>query len=650
MTPTLDRLGLGGDGALARCASRRTSMFVASVLALLAGVAALAVCAGPIAAGAAAQGLEDDGGASWRLEQPAPPAPPPDVQGSSTPIGLGAIGDIEFWAPNRGLLITAGDGSTIAPGLWAYNGAGWHQLSTVCGATEGRIAWAGPEEFWTISDGRPGQASVNGNLPPTIDNTLCHFAGGQVMGSYASPAFEASSYQPMHAAGCIVPTPPSVVSDCWFAGDPLPAPGVGAFHLLWDGHTLKAEPNPQGHAVEDMRLFEGRLFESVRIRPTQDPPDPSEEDQLTEPESAEEPSVLHEISPAGVQPTFVSLLPGVPRYAPGEFPSALDFLHLSADEESLWGAAGPVREAPQGSAPGTLTVVRDAEGRWSQVLGPGAEPQGGDPLAQDVVEGIAAEPGTNSAWLALDSQEDALQPSPTASAIVARVSAEGAISDMQELPSAQEREEGIGPKGAAARITCPAPHECWLATTQGWLFHLSDGSRLSPDDDPAFAGLITYRPPDEGLPQVVPDAPPEDDSGLPAEPSTIPTRISLPTAPAESMVTESLLSDIHTRLVHRSTLELRFHLAVKARVRLLAKRHTRVVASTPMRTLGSGNRALLLRLNPQQWPTKLNLQTHALGKLPTVPSGGGGAGPNTVSTGLVVLPRVPSFTGLEPLL
>ena len=34
------------------------------------------------------------------------------IEGSSTPVGLGKIGDIQFWAPNRGLLITAGNGST----------------------------------------------------------------------------------------------------------------------------------------------------------------------------------------------------------------------------------------------------------------------------------------------------------------------------------------------------------------------------------------------------------------------------------------------------------------------------------------------------------------------------------------------------------
>jgi hypothetical protein len=590
----------------------------------------LSLC-GSAAAPAHAQGLEDDGGASWRLEQPAPPPPPPGVQGSPTPIGLGPIGDIEFWAPNRGLLTTAGNGSTIPPGLWAYDGEGWHELATVCGATDGRIAWAGPDEFWTISDGRPGQASVNGKIPPTTDNTLCHFSGGQVVASYASLAFQASSYQPMHAAGCIVPPPARAQSDCWFAGDPLPEPGIGAFHLYWDGHTLKAEPNPQGHAVRDIRPFEHRLFESVRIRPSQEPPKPSEEDQLSEPESPSEPSVLHEISPAGVQPTFVSLLPGLPVYAPSSFPAALDFLHLGADADSLWGAAGATRETPPGSTPAQMTVVRYAEGQWSQPLGPGMEPEGGNPFAQQAVNAIAAEPASTSAWMAVDSQDDAASPSPTAPATVARISADGTISDAQNLPSAEEG--AIGNKGAAERIACPAPHDCWMATTQGWLFHLSDGGKLPRDNDPAFTGPITFRPPDEGLPQVVPDAPPVDDSGLLGE-RTVPAPAILESTPeAESRVTLPLVSAIHSRLVHGTMLELRFHLAVKARVRLIAKRKRSVVARTATRTFARGNRKLTLRLDRRRWPTKLDLQTHALAPLPTASTRG--AANNSVSTSLV---------------
>jgi hypothetical protein len=583
------------------------------------------------APGSAAQPLPDDGGASWRLEQPRPPEPPPGGTRSEVPVGLGRIGDMEFWAPNRGLLITAGNGSTIPPGVWAYDGEEWHELASVCGATEGRIAWAGPDEFWTVSDGRPGQAAnpANGEPAPVTDDTLCHFAGGKVVGSYASPAFQASSYQPMDAAGCMSP------SDCWFAGQPLPEPQVGDFHLHWNGQELSAQPNPQGHAVKDMRVFDGRLYESVKLAPT---------DLLSYPEPSP-PPVLHRISASGVQPTFVSLTPRVPEYAEGEFAEALEYLHLGADEEALWAAAGPAQTLPEHSKPAQVTVVRYAGGAWKQVLGPFAEPPSGDPFPEDVVNAIAAEPGGESAWLALDGEADATQPSPTATATVARISAGGETSDEQTLPAPGE---GVGAKGAAKLIACPATHECWMATTQGWLFHLSDGSRLPRDADPAFAGLTGYRPPDEGLPQVPPDLPPVDDSGLPEfvpdTGSAPPEETPKPSLPRRQL---PLLSHMRDRLLSGTTLQVSFHLAVRARVRLIAKRRSAVVAATRTSTLKAGNRRLLLHLDRRRWPTKLSLRTHALAPLPTVAGESSEAGGgNTVALGAASLPS--AWRGVWP--
>ena len=101
--------------------SRPLSLGSLAALAL----ATFAVALGSVPVAARAEGL------AWRLEQPAPPE-----GGSPTP--LGRVGDIEFDQPNLGLLITAGDGSVIKPGVWAYTGTGWHQLATVCGANDGR--------------------------------------------------------------------------------------------------------------------------------------------------------------------------------------------------------------------------------------------------------------------------------------------------------------------------------------------------------------------------------------------------------------------------------------------------------------------------------------------------------------------------------
>jgi hypothetical protein len=593
--------------------------------ALLAVLAVLATSAVP----AGATPLKDDGEASWRLEQPQPPGAGEGV----TPVGLGHIGDIEFWAPNRGLLITAGNGHTIPPGVWAYNGQGWHELSTECGASDGRIAWEGPEEFWTISDGRTGQAAnALGEPPPLEDNTLCHFEKaasekGEVAGSYASLAFQASSYQAMHAAGCIAP------HDCWFAGDALPEGQTGAFHLHWNGSSVTAEPYaPEGHAVQDMRKYGGRLYESVRFRAG----DISVEKPL-------EPPALHTINPKALSQRFEKVF-AVPLYSANEFPNALEYLHLSSGEGALWAAAGPQRELPAGSEEAPVTVARLFGGGWKALLGPQSERSSEAPFSGDIVNGIAAEPGSTSAWMALDSQTDAAAPSPTESALVARISAEGAISeeDEQRLPATGE----AGAKGGAAKIVCPAAHDCWMATTQGWLFHLAPAAerKLPEDTDPAFAHLITYRPRDAGVPQVQPDTLPEDDSGLGERSSSGSSLVELTKPLPEASVTLPLLSHIRSRLIHGTTLELSFHVAVKAKIKLIAKRRKSVVASTPTRTFAAGNRKLLLQLNRRRWPTKLSLQTRALAPLPTVSSRSNSVG--TVSTGLFSLPRGPLLNGL----
>ncbi len=588
---------------------------------------ALLLGAPVLCAGALAQGLEDDGGASWRLEQPAPPPAPAGVSEAPAPVGLGRIGDIAF-APgmtNRGALITAGNPETIPPGVWEFNGVSWHELSTECGAGDGRVIWTSTEEFWTISNGRPGQAAnARGELPPTRDNTLCRFATNpadpsaplRIVESFAFPAFEADSYQAMNAGACLSP------SDCWFAGEPLPSDSVeaGSFHLHWNGLSLSEEPYPgEGFPVESMQAFEGRLFESVRFG----------ERYRNEVEGELAP--VHVIDPEGVTPLFEPLPEGeLPLYGADELPAALDFLHLSAGGELLWGAAGPQTSTPKGSALGRVTVVIYAGGGWRQIVGPES---GEEPFPKETVTSIAAEPGTESAWIGLDSPQDyaaatsdleAEQPSGALYARVARVGANGAISseDEQSLPN----DPGIGAKGAAFAMTCPGPHDCWLATTEGWLFHLSTqqeqeqmAAGLTRDTDPAFETLITERPSDRGLPVTPPDTLPVDDSGLLGELTAAPSVPHEQTTKLEAgRVTLPLLSHVHSRIVHGSTLELSFHLAVKARLKLIARRDKQVVAATAMRTLQAGNRSLQLRLDPKRWPTKLQLQSHPLAPLPTV--------------------------------
>jgi hypothetical protein len=618
--------------------SRGLSARVAAAVAV-AALAALCMLAGPLAGQAPAEELAP----AWRFEPVLPPVLP-GVPESKTPIGLGKVGDLEFWAPNRGLLITAGNAPSVPPGLWAYDGVSWHELATVCGATDGRIAWAGPEEFWTVSDGRPGQAATEHGSPPLEDNTLCHFASGGVAASFASLAFKPDSYQAMHGASCFNP------GDCWFAGNLLPEGQVGSFHLHWNGSTLGPTPNPQGRTVLDLRRLGRRLYESVRITTS---------DLITPPESALEPSALHTIAPSGVAPTFVSLRPEsstgqqLPIRNENEFPAALDYLQLSSAGEELWTVANPISPPPSGSAWGEVTILHLAGGVWSQVLGPTTDPAGGNPFTKfstreqeeqnEVVTSIAANPGTESAWLSVNTKSDVRSRSPLARAVVARIGADGTISERQTLPSATEEEAGIGPKGGAEKITCPAPDDCWLTTTQGWVYHLSDEAHryLPRDTAPAFAGLITFRPPDQGVPSIVPDAPPIDDSGLRSE---TPTSSVIQSSPLQEVrIPVALLTHLRARLVRGTTLELKFHLAVKARIRLIARRRKSVVGRTPLLTMNAGNRKLLLALNRNRWPTKLDLQTRALVTLPTESTRSANVG--TIGTSFNVLPQLFPSTG-----
>ena len=589
--------------------------------------AMLALSAFVFAAAAHAEPLADDGGAEWRLEQPSAPEPPPGVEPSPFPVGLGSVGDIEFYAPNRGALITRGNGSTVPPGVWIYNGVHWRELSTVCGATDGRIAWAGPDEFWTVSDKRPGQApSPTGVLPPLEDNSLCHFAaapGGkfEVVGSYATLGFLSTSYLPMHGAACLAP------DDCWFGGDPLQAPALGAFQLHWNGHELLTEPYGQeGHAVAAIAPFEGSLFESLELM--------SSDRVLTQ--AAELPA-LRRVEVEGATVTAEPLL-GLPLYGPRESPYSLDSLRLSSSREALWAAAGPSPNSVEGKGleDADITVARlsrlqyvpslgeyseEEVPRWSQVLGPESTPQTGLQAFGEnaVLDAIGAEPETHAAWLALDTVRDRREPKPTSPAMIARVAADGSVSDRLELPEAGSP---TGAKGAAKRLVCPALHECWMVTSQGWLFHLSvpdEATGGAPDR--AFAEEagevpLSFRPQDEGTPQAVSDAPPEDTSGSGSEPPTE-TEVVKVEGPKFATIVVPLISGVRSHLVHGTTLQLSFRLSVKASVQLVAKRRGAVVAKTPNRTFRSGKHSLLLRLNPHRWPTKLDLKTHALEKLRT---------------------------------
>jgi len=511
--------------------------------------------------------------AEWRSEQPVAP-------GLGVPAALGPVGDVEFQAPNRGMLITAGNGGNPA-GLYAYDGTGWYRYSTVCGGREGRIAWAGPDELWTISDQPAGQET--GQAPPQ-QISLCHFQNGQVVASYAKPVGVADSYLPMNAAACSGP------NDCWFAGERLPGTtNVGAFHLHWDGAALTAVPSltkPEaeavdpGRTVESLAFHDGSLYESVAVR---------EDDQATD-ECASEPSFLHRIVEGSAEP-FLPLCTVEPiAYGAGAQPTQLEAFRLSGDEGGLWAIAGAA------SKPAMVTALRlGAEGGLEQLP---LEDPGGVLAAGTRIGGVAAD-GGEGAWIGFRAPGD----TSTSLARLTLVHTDGSVDPPTPLPADGE---GLDNKGRAGPLACPAEQQCWMATEKGWLFHL--GPDPAPNEDPAMHVLVSYRPPDESLPSVPPISLPEDDSGAepPAEEGPGPEEF-VPTG-----LPRRLYTHLEQHLIGKRVLEMTFVLHQKAHVRLVASRKGHVVAATPRYTMAKGPRSVRLRLDPKRWPTKLDLQVHAL--------------------------------------
>ncbi len=207
--------------------------------------ALVAVAAALVSAGAPAARAE----ATWRLEQPPPPP------GARFKVPLGTPDDMQFLAPNEGLLSVEGN-AAVPNGLLFWNGRSWHQLSTVCGGSGevSRIAWAGPDEFWTITE--PSEPRVGSGL------ALCHFKDGVVVGSYSTPLQSPDPFRPMDAAACNGP------NDCWFAGIGSEDPAgqrVGAYHLHWDGANLTSSYQPQGRGVSGLASFDGTFYESTFV-------------------------------------------------------------------------------------------------------------------------------------------------------------------------------------------------------------------------------------------------------------------------------------------------------------------------------------------------------------------------------------------------
>ncbi len=535
------------------------------------GKAALAALAALLIAGVGAGAARADA-LLWRLEQPPPPP------GIPFKVPLGAPGDLSFWAPNRGLLTVEGN-DTIPRGIFSWNGQSWHQLATVCGGSgdTARIAWAGPDEFWVVSE--PSLPRTGAGL------ALCRFKGGQVVGSWSTRADAADPFRQMLSATCNGP------NDCWFGGvgsqDAL-GTRVGAFHLHWNGADLLSVYGPQGRGVTDVEFHQGRLYESTLVG--RSPENRVDLVSLATQEPA--PRLLHALGAQGFanDPFLPAPIEAVP-------PDGTELLALDSDGADLWAVGGGAASGPAPPLGGAVArpplAARLVGGAFEELALPdlfGANDRLGD---------VAAMPGSAAAMATVVPYGE--RRSANSKAVVALIGPDGATATTR-LPAS-----GAG-RGSAARIACPAPDECWLATWGGWLFRYSDNSPLPLDTDPAFQGTIDFRP-NEAAEQFVPDALPVDDSELFAPPPLEDAKAKEP----RTRKLPPLLKGVRSRL-RGLTLTVSFTVTRPARVALLAKRGGKTVARTPRRGFGRGRHALHLRLSRDRYPTKLAFETRAIGK------------------------------------
>ncbi len=94
---------------------------------------------------------------------------------------LGAPGDLQFLAPNRGLLAVEGN-ATVPRGpvrLRRRSAGTSSRPSAAARAPRRAIASPGPREFWTVTEPSQPRAGTG--------TALCHFKDGEVVGSYSTP-------------------------------------------------------------------------------------------------------------------------------------------------------------------------------------------------------------------------------------------------------------------------------------------------------------------------------------------------------------------------------------------------------------------------------------------------------------------------------
>jgi hypothetical protein len=568
---------------------------VSSALTTTAALAAAAAAAAPSATAAP----------QWQFHPLVFPNDP------NTLMELGAPGDLQFrpGSNNRALLTISGAGTFPKAGIFTFDGVDWKPLAEVCGtaAEHARVAWAGPAEFWAIAQPSPPRGgSAGADYPEGGDGLgLCHFRDGQVVGSYSRAPGDPDRFFELEAAACRGP------SDCWFGGigaDDPTGSRFGAFHVRWDGAAVTTVYAPQGRGVTDVAAIGNGFFESVRKlrRPdSSEPPDLAEEEPV--------PALLHTIEN------------GVFRnvdWFPETFEQDTELYGLDVDGQEAWAVGGGAPLGGGGAVvPRGPIAVRFSGGAWREV-----------PIAtgvfgpEDRFTDVAAVPGSDDAWVTVQPARGNLalmRPQ------VARLSPTGAV--LERFSPSQSR-------GAAAKMDCVSPIDCWMVTQRGLLYHFFDPAAPRParDTDPAFAEVITDRP-NEAFAQSIPPGNPEDDSLLFAPPPIELPQEPPPPAPRpgpcqpRSALIKVLKSSV--RGTERMKLRVAFSLRRRARVRLVGYKGKRPVSRSPARTLKRGRHAIALRVTRKRFPTRLRFRTKELTRGRCRRGASSPGGDDTVTTG-----------------
>lgn len=517
--------------------------------------------------------------------------PLPEKDGFAEPIGN--VADLSCWSRSRCLLLSTGN-TGFPNGLFLYNGDAWRQYATVCGSKAiafGRIVWAGPTEFWTITQPSSPQDSAS-----RAGLSLCRFKAGQIVGSFSTilanggddPAGD--PYRQVNSGACISTT------NCWFGGPAAQSPDssrVGSFHLHWNGTELKTVYAPARRGVSAITTLGGSYFEALLAGP--------KPNQQADPDlgAITDHALIHEIDPTKNDESAFTPVPFEPEPVDPLTEHGAEL--FSIDNDSLEGSTpsrawavgggatsgpGSVSEDPFDRGPVAATAA--SGGAWTEVNAQAPE-LGVDAHLVDVT----AVPGSDTAYAAV-LPDKASGASLSGKATFAKLS-----------PSGVEEVAQFGNRGTIAQIECPAENECIAATHFGHIFRYSEPGETPPlDTDPAFATTVTYRP-NEVIEQAVSDSPPIDDSLLFA-----------PLPEADEQATEELparrlkpaVRTVRSRLVGRR-LTIRFTVIRRARVEIVARKKRKIVAKArSRRVLRKGRHKLVLRLNPKKWPTSMSMR------------------------------------------